>query len=78
MKKLFITLVAPILIYGCNDTKNAKFKEGDIVYLKPDCKKGVVWHVNTCGYMYSISFSPDDWTCIKVEESQIFGTECPK
>lgn len=71
---LFVTLV----LVSCNDVDKAKYKKGDVVYLKPDCREGVIWDVNMVGYMYSISLDPEDWTCIKVDEEQIYGTNCPK
>ncbi len=66
------------LMAGCNNISKAKYMKGDIVYLKPDCQKGVIWDVDRIGYMYTISLDPKDWTCIRVDEEQIYGKECPK
>ncbi len=78
IKSIIILSLFWLLIAGCNNISKAKYMKGDIVYLKPNCQKGVVWDINRTGYMYSISIDPKDITCVAVDEEQIYGKECPK
>ena len=40
-------------LFGCTrDTSNAKYKVGDIVYLKPDSTKAVIEELNWRDWMY--------------------------
>ena len=74
MKKLLF-LLSVLTLFACNDVKNAKYKKGDIVYIKPDNKRGVVWDVKRCGYMYSISFDAGSFWLTSVDEDQISHKE---
>jgi hypothetical protein len=54
-KLLFVSMI----LFGCVEQKSnaLKYKEGDVVYLKPDSTKAVVTFAH--GEMYSLSYKTE-------------------
>ena len=59
MRKLLVVLVA-VLLYSCGEVNRKqtppKYKQGDVVYLKPDSTKAVISYVWVDNNSYSVDY----------------------